>query len=727
MFLQKIGKLPPVNILSSSISNTVKSSAAHNDIIIAETTTSIVNAISSTASNQHKSSLTLDASTEVQSTTINKTATTKIISDFCIKKLFGNLPENGTLPYWTLELYGATTTPPPTTTTTTLSPYEKEYQFCRALRNWSLTVDHCTDPLNPCITDLTNAVNDYMKCKSFLNGTEPSLIIVEKGPLLVVSYMRKLAKQVTNTFLQDKLNKETFIKVDEYETEPVILSNFMWLNGFKVRHKDMLWPDYHDAKFRPTKKWNNRNDSIFVPFGILPRREYRYHFALYDNLINQEITESSVRLKHEWPYRHAIRNGIFIDTKAEKGLYYNSKLEVNSALLELSLEPAVRNPLPGYVTITLTHKRLSFHKPVCVYWQYLTPLKNNLPDAGYWSNYGMYLEKTNKSMTICRATHVSSFALLMDPIETHAGRSPDWFDITARLLTVISGLILSVQITAMFLLKCFTTSYSRMYICIAIAALFSQIFFVVGFEQRSDWDSCTSITLHMEFWHVSLLTWVTVESIHQLSQVRPFFHEDTSIEALYYIIGCGFPVSIIIALQDFPFETFNELRYCWLYINSGDICYFAGPLIILALIIFLLRLITFIEIRKNSEKVKTDINYERALKSSKATAVLVPTVLLVWCLGTIGVSISGPLQTLILIILPGLNLLVGCEIAYFYFFNNDDVLDALLNEQSIRKQLRIQTYRHLAGISMKVNYVTHEDDYYENIDETDIEISMNKL
>jgi len=227
---------------------------------------------------------------------------------------------------------------------------------------------------------------------------------------------------------------------------------------------------------------------------------------------------------------------------------------------------------------------------------------------------------------------------------------------------------------------------------------------LVGLTKRDDWDSCTQVGTWIQFCHVSVITWIMIESVHQLSRIRYFFNDKTNIDVFYFVLGWGFPLAVAIALQGFPYEKFEKQRYCWIYVTGYDLWFFAGPMAIMLIITICIRIIMFMDIRKNPEKMESDINYKRAYSSLVASSAIIPTFLVLWIFGTYAIKSESSIKGVALIALPLLNLAVGAEIFYFYFYRNDEVRDALKRELNIREKQKLGTYHYLRGLNMNVAY-----------------------
>jgi len=504
---------------------------------------------------------------------------------------------------------------------------------------------------------------------------------------------------------------------EKYRLLRIHKSNILFEAGVAYKYSGKTWPDYTKTDRFPDRKWNGRNDTIYLPYATIPAGVFQYSFSMFDNVQDPTLTKDNVRLKDSWRSGNLITNGVFIDYEAEKGLTYNPKHIINSAVISLSLLPIPKSPVPADLIITFWHKQTGMFKPVCVYWQYVTPTDSSLRHrTGYWTNYKMTVIKTNATTTVCAASHIqmSSFAVIMEPYYEEPPEPTDPFTLATILLTVASVLILIAYVAAMFLLGCTRTKYSRMYIYIALGCMLSQIVFLYGLTKRKDWSQCTTLSIIMQLFHTAVMTWMMIESVHQLSRIRYFFNEEKSnIDGFYHVIGWGFPLAVIIALIGYPFESFTEVRYCWAYVRGFDMWFFAGPLAALFVISAILRLITFYEIHKHRERLTRDINYQRARRSLIASIFFLPLIAALWYVATTGVTRPKTESGIFLICVPSFNALVGVLVFIFYFYKNDEVHDALVEQRKIKEKKRLLRYEHLKGMKMKVKYRPDISHLYE--------------
>ncbi|XP_012555509.1 adhesion G protein-coupled receptor E4 [Hydra vulgaris] len=621
----------------------------------------------------------------------------------CVYQLFpGNT--NQYLPYITLDYYKALQP--------TLSPLELEIKFCNEI-NWeaNLDISSCLKPCDDCVTQILNKTNIYFNCQNIMN--QSPMAKYKNEPMLFALFLNKFGAQ---------LNKINYRSCTSSISQYQLFKNFLWNIGQQFRYGDMRVPDYGIASTFPTRRWNTRNDTIEAPFGNLPNGVYTYTAIIYSNIVKQgqEIPRQNTRFKNEWNDYDPIISGVFIDYRVEKNLVYNKTYVINSAVISLDVQGQNYpiNPLPGEMIISFTHYDTAYRNPVCIYWQ---PTKAeatlSINSGGYWSNYGMRVFKTNASMTVCRSTHGGIFALLMEPDVASPPIPIDPLNVMNIFLTLIAGIIFFLYIFGIYLLDCTKNVYNRIHIWIAFSCLLSQMVFLGSWAWKNDWNRCTSCSTMIEFFHVATITWVMIEAVHQLSNLRHFFNKTTNSESFYHIIGWGFPLAVTIALLGFPYQNYTELRYCWPYIKGLEIWYFGGPILSILLVIISLKYITYIEIQKAPEKLAKDINYQRAERSNLSSFAITPTFCIMWIISTLAISSDTKIfQDVAMIAVPILNIVLALEIMYFYFYRNDDVVDALKYEMRIREKEKLKSYEYMQGLNMRVTYRTKSNALEEDDD-----------
>ena len=668
-----------------------------------------------------------------QNTTAATTNVTQLINTTIATFLNNTNNSNNNFVNTTTSTTTPTTTPQPTTTST-LSPEQIYHQKC--------TIDHdnwlptealtCGNPFALCFFDVLDGINEYLKCKTYLNGTQPSNAVKDTSPMIVASYLYRMSGNILAAFEYIKRTNPFLAGRDSARRTIGVQSNFIFATGLQYRYGDLVWPNYQDTIFqnqRPRKKWNKRNDSITIPYGSLPRtHEYHYYFSAWENLPDNTITDKEqVRLMDSWPDHHAIWQGSYMDYMAEPDLYYKDNLKINTALLQASIYPKVEVPLPGEIVVVFNHKNHNMKNPVCVYWQYIKPDDpHEIPGAGYWSNYGMAYRNGNSTMTVCKAYHYGIYAVLMEEIVEEVDEFDFWG--MAMLLGMLVAIVLSVSfIFAMFMFKLHLDIYCRLFMYTSFAVFLFQDTFLYAYIRRKVWNDCTSMSAVMELWQTQITVWILVQLIHQYSRLRLFFNDKTNVEALYLILGWGVPIAVVVALQGFPHIHYEELRYCWALFSGMQWMYFAMPLVAISFSSFFTMFLITKEIKKFPEKAEKDVNFIRSTKSMKSSTIVLLLVGASWIVGTYGLRSEGWTQIILMLGQPFINIILSWQMWSFYFNDNDAVQDALEENRKIKEYQRFRRFKHLQGVKMKVKYEAMDGDMETNLDELYKEEKVNEV
>lgn len=615
----------------------------------------------------------------------------------------------------------SSTTLPSTTTTTTLSPQEKHRLWCTYnFLDWSPKNTECIRNekiIKECYKSQMNISNEYLRCKSILKY-EISKPIARHNSMFFHSYLKFFGSEVLRQFFVER-SKDEYLKARQTQRKiKLVYSNMIWITGFQFRYSDISWLDYSSFK---RGKWNRRNDTIKVPYGALPRGEYSYEFALYDSMWTSKLNRELVRLKESWPDQHIILDGEHVSYDTERGLYFKSSHVVNSAVLQLYVQSRstpptpTPNPLPTRLTIVLNHLDRNMEKPICVYWQQVDDYYEELvTPKGYWSNYGMEVQFTNRTMTICRASHYGTFALLMEPIHAAVAKPMSTVDILTIIFSLIALLLLVGFIISMGMLECYRSMQCRIYIAIAVSLFFADLFYFAGIFARRSSTTCTNLMTLSELTFMCVVTWFMIDAIHQLNMIKPLFNPKTNANAFYTIIGIGLPLAVLIAMLEFPYPPFDELAYCWPNINGAHYLYFIGPLSVVILVAGFLRMLTFEKIRSADKRQLEDVNFIRAYYGTQAAVVVLVTCLVFWIVASAGVHSERKTGDVIQVVLAAIQIVMSGQIIFYFFHKNDEVVDALETQKQILERMRLNRMDHLAGVIMDVKYVPNAGDVKEN-------------
>ncbi|CAI9721197.1 adhesion G-protein coupled receptor D1-like [Octopus vulgaris] len=372
------------------------------------------------------------------------------------------------------------------------------------------------------------------------------------------------------------------------------------------------------------------------------------------------VTISSESLKEVFSKNETVSVATTI-FKGVSGLLQGAgKKELNSYVLSLSLAKATPVNLSNPILLNFEHLLQNFSGPQCSFWDY--NLKNTT--GGGWSREGCSLNSTNSTLTICACTHLTNFAILMNPwidVETaHAIQLITtigcWISIVALVFTIIVYITCWKHVSSRDVAK--SRSVLLINLCLSLTCVY--LIFLFGIDNTSDKGVCTATA-------ILLLYFLLVAFFSMLAEVAPAI-----------IVG--------ISLGATQLEGFGNDKFCWLDRESGLIWALIGPVIaiIIANIIccvFALRaLMSAGSILKHTTKPTTA---ERIKKGARAMLVLSPLLGFTWIIGLFAVNEDTVVFEYIFAILATLQ---GFFIFLAYCLFNDQLRKAF-TESKLGSQL----------------------------------------
>uniref|UniRef100_A0A452V2H9 Adhesion G-protein coupled receptor D1 n=1 Tax=Ursus maritimus TaxID=29073 RepID=A0A452V2H9_URSMA len=359
----------------------------------------------------------------------------------------------------------------------------------------------------------------------------------------------------------------------------------------------------------------------------------------------------------------------------EAANYKNHKLSAASYLiaLEVSPPPVLSQNLSGspLVTVQLRHRmshrqRSEATNSTC---HFLSPLLLScVPSSGegVWSNQGCVLAEGNLSYSVCRCTHLTNFAILMQvvPMELTRGHKVALSSITYIGCSVSLVCLVLTLVTFAMLSSVSTIRNQRYHIHanLSFAVLVAQILLLVSFGFTPGTVPCRVMAMLLHYFFLRAFAWMLVEGLHLYSMVIKVFGSEDSKHRYYYGIGWGTVV-------------------CWLSISSGAVWAFVAP----ALSIIVVNVGILIAVTRVISQISAD-NYKihgdpSAFKlTAKAVAVLLPILGTSWVFGVLALNSQALVFQYIFAIL---NSLQGFFIFLFHCLLNSEVRAAFKHKTKV--------------------------------------------
>ncbi|XP_058547505.1 adhesion G-protein coupled receptor D1 isoform X1 [Neofelis nebulosa] len=378
---------------------------------------------------------------------------------------------------------------------------------------------------------------------------------------------------------------------------------------------------------------------------------------------------------------------------AEAANYKTHPLSAASYLisLEVSPPPTLSQNLSGspLVTVQLRH-RLSRRQrseatnssnQVFLYCAFL----DFSSGEGVWSNQGCVLAEGNLSYSVCRCTHLTNFAILMQvvPLELTQGQQVALSSISyiGCSLSVVCLVLTLVTFAMLSSVSTIRNQRYHIHANLSFAVLVAQILLLVSFSFTPGTVPCQVLAVLLHYFFLSAFAWMLVEGLHLYSMVIKVFGSEDSKHLYYYGIGWGFPLVICIISISFAMNSYGTNNNCWLSITSGAVWAFVAP----ALSIIVVNVGILVAVTRVISQISAD-NYKihgdpSAFKlTAKAVAVLLPILGTSWVFGVLAVNSQAVVFQYMFAVL---NSLQGFFIFLFHCLLNSEVRAAFKHKTKV--------------------------------------------
>ncbi|KAI4536166.1 hypothetical protein MG293_013558 [Ovis ammon polii] len=262
---------------------------------------------------------------------------------------------------------------------------------------------------------------------------------------------------------------------------------------------------------------------------------------------------------------------------------------------------------------------------------------------GIWSNQGCALTEGNLSYSVCRCTHLTNFAILMQvvPLELTRGHQVALSSIS-YIGCSLSVLCLAVTLVTFAVLSSVSTIRNQRYHIhanLSCAVLVAQVLLLISFRFEPGTAPCQVLAMLLHYFFLSAFAWMLVEGLHLYSMVIKVFGSEDSKHRYYYGIGWGFPLLICIISIVFAMDSYGTSKNCWLSLGTGAIWAFVAPaLFIIVVNVGILIAVTRVISQISAENYKIHGDPSAFKLTAKAVAVLLPILGTSWVFGVLAVN-----------------------------------------------------------------------------------------
>ncbi|KAB0370297.1 hypothetical protein FD755_018259 [Muntiacus reevesi] len=278
---------------------------------------------------------------------------------------------------------------------------------------------------------------------------------------------------------------------------------------------------------------------------------------------------------------------------------------------------------------------------------------------GIWSNQGCALTEGNLSFSVCRCTHLTNFAILMQVVP----------------------LELSWCLSAPSSVSTIRNQRYHIHANLSCAVLVAQVLLLISFRFEPGTAPCQVMAMLLHYFFLSAFAWMLVEGLHLYSMVIKVFGSEDSKHRYYYGIGWGFPLLICIISIVFAMDSYGTSKNCWLSLGNGAIWAFVAPaLFIIVVNIGILIAVTRVISQISAENYKIHGDPSALKLTAKAVAVLLPILGTSWVFGVLAVNNQAMVFQYMFAIL---NSLQGFFIFLFHCLLNSEVRAAFKHKTKV--------------------------------------------
>ncbi|KAK7099782.1 latrophilin-like protein 1 isoform X2 [Littorina saxatilis] len=343
---------------------------------------------------------------------------------------------------------------------------------------------------------------------------------------------------------------------------------------------------------------------------------------------------------------------------------------VNSDIVSASISKHSLKNLAEPVLFLMEHRQMeAVANPKCSFWD---------TEKGGWSSEGCEVFESNKTHTICKCNHLTSFAVLMD-ITGASLLLPSDVRFSLELMTYIGCTISIICLMLSWVtFACFksldcdrNTIHKHLVFCLMVA----QLLLVIGIQQTNPPVLCSVIAGVLHFFFLASFAWMCLEGVQLYVMLIEVFESERSRVLWYYLFGYGVPTVIVtVSAAVFPAGYGTEF-HCWLSTERGFIWSFVGPALAVMLvnIVMLCIAISIMVRHSNMSHTMRQKSVPQKMRTwIKGAVVLVVLLGLTWLFGVL--YLENLYHTIIFSYLfTILNTLQGLFIFVFHCLLNDKV------------------------------------------------------
>ncbi|XP_028694163.2 adhesion G protein-coupled receptor E2 isoform X4 [Macaca mulatta] len=355
--------------------------------------------------------------------------------------------------------------------------------------------------------------------------------------------------------------------------------------------------------------------------------------------------------------------------------------------------------LSSPVTFIFSHRSvIPRQKVLCVFWEH------GQNGCGHWATTGCSTMGTRDTSTICRCTHLSSFAVLMAPYDVQE-EDPVLTVITYMGLS-LSLLCLLLTALTFLLCKAIQNISTSLHLQLSLCLLLAHLLFLVAIDRTEHEVLCAIIASALHYLYLAAFTWMLLEALYLFLTARNLMVVNYSsinrfTKKLMFPVGYGVPAVIVAISAASRPHLYGTPSRCWLQPEKGFIWGFLGPVCAIFSVNLALLLVTLWILKNRLSSLNNEVStlQNTRMLAFKATAQLF-ILGCTWCLGILQV---GPAARVMAYLFTIINSLQGVFIFLVYCLLSQQVREQYRKWSKGFRKLRTESEMHTLSSSAKAD------------------------
>ncbi|XP_011884159.1 PREDICTED: EGF-like module-containing mucin-like hormone receptor-like 2 [Cercocebus atys] len=340
-----------------------------------------------------------------------------------------------------------------------------------------------------------------------------------------------------------------------------------------TRKLPLLLPSSTTCTVQKQATWNQPEFSLEVLKQVdrnVTLRQNQATMQLDWNLAQKSGDPGMGKLLAEAPLVSEPENQV-VRNETHQGLLPILLSDVISAFLSNNDTQNLSSP----VTFTFSHRSvIPRRKVLCVFWEH------GQNGCGHWATTGCSTMGTRDTSTICRCTHLSSFAVLMCPYDVQE-EDPVLTVITYMGLS-LSLLCLLLAALTFLLCKAIQNTSTSLHLQLSLCLLLAHLLFLVAIDRTEHEVLCAIIAGALHYLYLAAFTWMLLEALYLFLTARNLMVVNYSsinrfTKKLMFPVGYGVPAVIVAISAASRPHLYGTPSRCWLQPEKGFIWGFLGP------------------------------------------------------------------------------------------------------------------------------------------------------